>query len=159
MDKISNVTLVELTSPKFLKPYRVNFRQNKKDRSWECIQSHNSVVIIIFNVSRNVLVFVKQFRPPVFVSNAVKGRPITAGDTIDTGIHRGEDGVTLELCAGIMDKTEDLAVTAQEEVLEECGYQVPVDRLQRIVSFPRYSLELIVPGARWQFLASCSMFK
>ena len=136
MDNISDVTLHNLTSPQFVKPFRVNFRQNDKVRTWECIQCHDSVEIIIFNVTRSVLVFVKQFRAPVYVSGAVKGGDVTAGDRVDTDIHPGVRGVTLEQCAGIMDKSGDWSTTAQEEVLEECGYKVPVERLQRIVSYP-----------------------
>ena len=136
MDNISDVTLHNLTSPQFVKPFRANFRQNDKARTWECIQCHDSVEIIIFNVTRGVLIFVKQFRAPVYVSGAVKGGDVTAGDGVDADNHPGVKGVTLEQCAGIMDKSGDWATTAQEEVLEECGYKVPVDRLQRIVSYP-----------------------
>lgn len=38
-------------------------------------------------------------------------------------------GITLEFCAGIVDKSKSVAETAREEVLEECGYDVPVENL------------------------------
>jgi 8-oxo-dGTP pyrophosphatase MutT (NUDIX family) len=34
--------------------------------------------------------------------------------------------MTLELCAGIVDKSLSLVEIAQEEILEECGYKVMV---------------------------------
>ncbi|KAF1573294.1 UNVERIFIED_CONTAM: Uridine diphosphate glucose pyrophosphatase, partial [Eudyptes pachyrhynchus] len=45
-------------------------------------------------------------------------------------------GVTYELCAGIVDKPDlSLEEIACEEVLEECGYRVPVTDLRRITSY------------------------
>jgi len=43
--------------------------------------------------------------------------------------------MTVELCAGIVDKELTLAQIAQEEVEEECGYKVSVDSLEKITSF------------------------
>lgn len=36
--------------------------------------------------------------------------------------------ITMELCAGIVDKNISLADIAREELIEECGYNVPVER-------------------------------
>ena len=44
-------------------------------------------------------------------------------------------GVTYELCAGIIDKNMSLASLMKQEILEECGYDVPVENLQEITSF------------------------
>uniref|UniRef100_A0ACB8G6W2 Uncharacterized protein n=1 Tax=Sphaerodactylus townsendi TaxID=933632 RepID=A0ACB8G6W2_9SAUR len=45
-------------------------------------------------------------------------------------------GLTYELCAGIVDKPElSLKEIARQEVLEECGYDVPLDSLKRITSY------------------------
>lgn len=44
-------------------------------------------------------------------------------------------GITIELCAGIVDKEKPWNEIAREEVLEECGYDVPVDRLEEIITF------------------------
>ena len=43
-------------------------------------------------------------------------------------------GITYELCAGIVDKDLPLDVIAQEEVLEETGYQVSLEQLERVTS-------------------------
>jgi hypothetical protein len=53
-------------------------------------------------------VFVKQFRPPVFLTRICENldirKPLEPGD-IDVGNgSQGRLGVTLELCAGIVDK-------------------------------------------------------
>ena len=38
------------------------------------------------------------------------------------------------LCAGIVDKARSLAEIAREEVLEETGYDVPVESLEKIIT-------------------------
>ena len=54
---------------------------------------------------------------------------------IDNEKYPGRLGVTLELCPGIVDKQKPLAEIAQEEVLEECGYQVPLDNIGKVTSY------------------------
>lgn len=50
---------------------------------------------------------------------------------IDTSKYPPALGISLEFCAGIVDKSKSLVETAREEVLEECGYDVPIDKLQQ----------------------------
>ena len=61
---------------------------------------------------------------------------VSAGSSIDTALVKGEVGLTIELCAGIIDKDISLEEIAREEVREECGYLVPVERIKKIVTFP-----------------------
>ena len=61
---------------------------------------------------------------------------MSVGDQVDTEKYPGRLGLTLELCAGIVDKELSLEETAREEVREECGYLLPPGRLTRIVTFP-----------------------
>ena len=56
------------------------------------------------------------------------------GTTIDVAKYPVDSGVTYELCAGIVDKDLPLDAIAQEEVLEETGYSVPVAQLERVTS-------------------------
>ena len=44
------------------------------------------------------------------------------------------DGVTYELCAGIVDKDIALNLIMKQEVLEECGYDVPEEKFEKIFS-------------------------
>lgn len=41
----------------------------------------------------------------------------------------------MELCAGIVDKDKSWIEIAREEVLEECGYDVPVERIEEVLTF------------------------
>ena len=54
---------------------------------------------------------------------------------MDTDKYPGTLGLTLELCAGLIDKSHSAQETAQMELLEECGYKVPLNSLQRVTSF------------------------
>ena len=67
----------------------------------------------------------------VYAKNA---EAFTIGESVDTSKNSGHQGVTYELCAGIVDKDKDLAEIAKEEVLEECGYNVPLEKFERIFS-------------------------
>lgn len=44
-------------------------------------------------------------------------------------------GITHELCAGIVDKSKPLIEIAQEEIIEECGYDVPVERIETVMTY------------------------
>lgn len=56
-------------------------------------------------------------------------------ENIDLEKYPPKIGVTLELCAGIVDKNLSLVEIAREEVLEECGYDVPIDRIEEIMTY------------------------
>ena len=50
----------------------------------------------------------------------------------------GSLGFTYELCAGIVDKEASLEQIAKEEILEETGYDVPIDKLELITTYNSY---------------------
>ena len=56
-------------------------------------------------------------------------------DKIDTTEYPSSLGLTTELCAGIIDKDCSPQMTAQEEILEECGYSVPVEKIEKVTSY------------------------
>ncbi|XP_022246687.1 uridine diphosphate glucose pyrophosphatase-like isoform X2 [Limulus polyphemus] len=57
------------------------------------------------------------------------------GPTIDTSKYPPSEGITIELCAGIVDKDKCLEEIAKDEILEECGYDVPISSIKKITSF------------------------
>ena len=66
---------------------------------------------------------------------AAKIKAFTDGQSVDTSQHKGELGMTIELCAGIVDKDKDVAEIAQAEILEETGYKVPKENIRKVTSF------------------------
>jgi len=114
MDKIDSIT--ELKNPKYIKPIKLNYTHNNQKREWEAVISHDSVSILLWHVQRKAFVIVKQLRAPVLNTNK-------------------SNGMMHELCAGIVDKNTSLEQIAKEEILEECGYDIPVESLVKISSF------------------------
>jgi len=115
--KVENFTTTPLQNGKFVKPKYATFNLNGEDKSWEIVEASDSVAILIYNKDSDSFVCVKQFRPPVYVRD------------------KNTNGVTLELCAGILDKNISLEQTASEEILEECGFKVEPKELIKITSF------------------------
>nr|XP_045618549.1 uridine diphosphate glucose pyrophosphatase NUDT14-like [Procambarus clarkii] len=133
MDLIDEVSLQPLTTSQFVTPYRMTYRQNDVEKIWDLVSLHESVSIIIFNSDRKKIVLVRQFRPAVYYSGIApedRGR-----STVDTVKYPGIRGLTLEFCAGIVDKSKNLVEIAREEVLEECGYDVPVEKFEQVITY------------------------
>ncbi len=114
MDKIDSIT--ELKNPNFIKPMLINYTQKGVQKKWEAVISHDSVSILLWHREKDAFVIVKQLRPAVL--NMTK-----------------TDGHMHELCAGIIDKSVSDVQIAKEEILEECGFDVPVENLDYITTF------------------------
>uniref|UniRef100_A0A8D3E0T5 Uridine diphosphate glucose pyrophosphatase NUDT14 n=1 Tax=Scophthalmus maximus TaxID=52904 RepID=A0A8D3E0T5_SCOMX len=132
----------------------ISFLQNGTKKSWDFMQTHDSVSVLIFNTSSHCFVLVKQFRPAVYMcewerSKKQKPQPAekteeeASGGPVDLGGGGSSSqwppataGLTYELCAGLVDKPDlSLEEIARQEVLEECGYDVPASKLKRITSY------------------------
>ena len=113
---IKDFKTAPLTNTKFVHPVKISYNQNGKDKTWEAVKSFDSVAVLLYHEEKNAFLLVKQFRAPVFLNYK-------------------EHSFTYELCAGLVDKNKDLNVIAQEEIDEECGYKVPLKKIQKITSF------------------------
>ena len=114
-NEIKDFRLEPLIKPRFIYTSLAKYTQNGDKRSWEILKAHDSVAILIYDKDLDSFILVKQFRPAVYVNNSI--------------------GMSLELCAGIVDKDISLIQIAQEEVIEECGYAVPLENITKITSF------------------------
>lgn len=63
MEDLKDVYISPLPDSPYVKPFRFNYTQNGKEKTWDLLEVHDSVAIVVFNVTRKVMVFVKQFRP------------------------------------------------------------------------------------------------
>lgn len=69
MEQITEIRFGPLPADSpYVKPFRMHYVQNGKEKNWDLLKVHDSVSIIILNKTRNNLVFVKQFRPGEFRS-------------------------------------------------------------------------------------------
>ena len=134
MDDITAVSVESLTESPYLRPMRLRYQQSGGGKVWDLMRCHDSVAVIIFNTDSSKFIFVQQFRPAVYLAKVRP--PVSVGDQVDTETFPGGLGLTLELCAGIVDKDLSLEEIASQEVEEECGFLVSPDRLNKIVTFP-----------------------
>ena len=114
MSKITSTQA--LVNPKFIKPIQINYTLKGSKKVWEAVISHDSVSILLYHTQKKAFVIVKQLRAPVLNANK-------------------RDGMMHELCAGIVDKDTTKIQIAKEEILEECGYDIPTSSLKKITSF------------------------
>jgi len=117
MQKIEIKAKLPLEKGEFIQPYKLIYEQSGKQKSWEAIQSHNSVAILLYHKQKEAFVLVKQVRITTLLNNET------------------DDPYTYELCAGIVDKEKTLTQIAKEEILEECGYDVALADIQRVTSY------------------------
>ncbi|XP_065920370.1 uridine diphosphate glucose pyrophosphatase NUDT14-like [Dysidea avara] len=162
MEKIDCVSLEPCVDSKFVQPYRMRYKQNGQPRIWDCVKQHDSVAVLIFHKSRSEFVFVRQFRPVVYLAHnkdKIKNHPVfatplnvktksasstpqpaTANDQIpvedlSTIFTPSSTGLTHELCAGVVDSENSYEQITKEEILEECGYDVPLNCIEKITSY------------------------
>jgi UDP-sugar diphosphatase len=109
---IEDFKVEKLSNPKFIKSKLVRYKQNGIAKSWEVVEAHDSVAILIYHKEHESFILVKQFRPAVYMGNG--------------------NGLTVEMCAGIVDKDLSLVEIASEEITEECGYLTSVDKIIKI---------------------------
>lgn len=117
MNTITNIELNDIAQSDFVKLQRMTYTQSGQQKTWDIAAAHDSVAILIFNTDSKKFVVVKQFRPPVAVNR------------------EDNNGYTIEMCAGILDKNKSLEQTAVEEVFEETGYTVSTDSLIKIADY------------------------
>lgn len=134
MEDIKAVSVESLGESPYLKPMRLRYQQSGDGKVWDLMRCHDSVAVVIFNTDSSKFIFVQQFRPAVYLAQVRP--PVSVGDRVDTETFPGGLGLTLELCAGIVDKDLSLREIASQEVEEECGYRVAPERLSKIVTFP-----------------------
>ncbi len=112
---IEDFKLHPLTNPKYIHTHLATYKQDGVAKDWEVLDASDSVAVLIHHIEHDSFILVKQFRPAVYLKNNI--------------------GTTVELCAGIVDKDMSLEQIAKEEILEECGYDVPIENIEKITSF------------------------
>lgn len=114
---VKNIKITKLDKSDYIKPYKILYTQNSKELFWDCINTHDSVACVLYHKEFDSFIFVKQFRPSLWAYQSRNELTIC-------------DGISVELCAGIMDKGLSQEDTIKEEIIEECGYKV--DKVYKI---------------------------
>lgn len=113
MEKITNLKEEIFDCSDFVIPKRVSFNMGKNKIVWDYIKAHDCVSVIMYHKDKNALVFVKQFRPALYMHQI----------NDENNTKKDELGYTLELCSGIVDKKLSYEQIAIEECIEETGYK------------------------------------
>jgi UDP-sugar diphosphatase len=113
---IKDIRINRLDTTNYIEPVKIEYTQNGEPKSWEAVKSFDSVAILLYHTQKDAFLLVKQFRPPVYIND-------------ETHLF------TYELCAGIVDKNLSLEQIAKEEILEECGFDIPLKNIQKVTSF------------------------
>jgi UDP-sugar diphosphatase len=114
-NKIEEFKLNPLTNPEYIDVFLASYRQDGIEKDWEVVKAHDSVAILIYHKTEDAFVLVKQFRAAVYLND--------------------NRGLTIELCAGIIDKEIPLLEIAKEEIEEECGFSVASENIERVTAF------------------------
>jgi len=126
---LSDVRVEPFEPSPYVEPQTVRFNLKGAERSWAMIRSMNSVAVVLYHRELDSAVMVRQFRPPVWASAVAS--EATAGSDASLA-----QGFTFELCAGLMDKPGlSPKEVAREEILEECGYEVPLDGIEKVATY------------------------
>jgi len=103
---------------------------------WEMINGHDSVHALIINRETEEIIVVKQVRIP-FLVNKIK--EVTEQAKIaginDSTLQKRIDKITgevVECAAGLVDKNIPIDQIVKEEILEECGYDAPLEAIKAL---------------------------
>ncbi|RNA09248.1 GDP-mannose pyrophosphatase [Brachionus plicatilis] len=141
---IHSFEVSELTTSRYINPYRLQFRHNSQKRVWDGIISFPSVSCILYHTVRESVILVRQFRPVVYVNQLLESQASNQNDEtkvfnkingIDWSKAHPNEAFTYELCAGICDKNKSLEETIKEEIMEECGFDVDIKNVHKVRSF------------------------
>ena len=55
MEDISDVSTCELDKSAYVRPFRLKYKQDGRDKVWDCVLTHRAVFIIVYNTSRKKL--------------------------------------------------------------------------------------------------------
>ncbi|XP_023061559.1 uridine diphosphate glucose pyrophosphatase NUDT14 isoform X2 [Piliocolobus tephrosceles] len=142
MDRIEGASVGRCAASPYLRPLTLHYRQNGAQKSWDFMKTHDSVTVLLFNSSRRSLVLVKQFRPAVYAGEVERHFPGSLAAADQDGPRElqpalpGSAGVTVELCAGLVDQPGlSLEEVACKEAWEECGYHLAPSDLRRVATY------------------------
>lgn len=108
-DKLRNITYNTL-SKEWATLHRIDYDYKFEDGNWkrlsrESYDRGDGASILLYNKTKGNVILTKQFRMPAYVNNK-------------------DEGMSIEVCAGAIDKKEAPEVCIIREVEEEVGYKI-----------------------------------
>lgn len=108
-NKVKNI-IHKVLSKAWATLYEIKYDYQFKDGHWkqisrECYNRGNGTAILLYNPKKETVILTQQFRMPAYENDK-------------------EDGMSIEACAGAIDKNESPEKTIIREVEEEVGYKI-----------------------------------
>ncbi|GLI70761.1 hypothetical protein VaNZ11_015790 [Volvox africanus] len=110
----------------YIRPKSALYDFNGKERRWDVVESHASVGVVLYHRDLDAFLIVRQFRPAVYASL------LREAEAAGRSPPPFKSAFTYELCAGLIDKSKSNAEICQEEILEECGFSVPLEAIREV---------------------------
>lgn len=117
MNKITDVVIKPLNSAT-CKPFTMHYTQNGTKKSWDLLLVDDTVMVLVYNVSRKVLLFQKLFSPAVYYGNVPEEE---RKDRIDTEKYPPDLGLILQFCGTQVTNKGNLVEDAKKAVLDAFG--------------------------------------
>lgn len=138
MDKLRNISIASIQNSRWIRCNKVTYIEKDKDTINYIPQSHNSCAILVHNTERNVFVLVKQFRAAAYFNEigiTQSMDEILNPIVIDPLVYDPASGITLELCAGLIDhENKSIKEHAVMELFDELGLKVNADDCHPILT-------------------------
>ncbi|KJD32728.1 DNA mismatch repair protein MutT [Tamlana sedimentorum] len=108
-DKLRNIKK-NILANEWATLYRVDYDYKFENGDWRTLSREsydrgNGTGILLYNKAKKTVILTKQFRMPAYVNTPA-------------------DGMSIEVCAGALDKNEEPEVCIIREVEEEVGYKI-----------------------------------
>ena len=123
------INTIKNLSDDWYKLDKVNFDYQLKNNEWqnqnrECYDRGNGAAILLYNPHKKTVILIKQFRMPTYLNG-------------------NDDGMMIEVCAGLLDGDDPLTCI-KKETEEETGYKIstPV-KLFEVYTSPGAVTEII----------------
>ncbi len=140
LKKVTITSTAELEKAKFVPTQLVvaSVEGEKEPKYWEMIKGHDSVHAMIVDRQTEEVIIVKQVRIPMLATMIKEATEMAKKYGIsDEALEAKIESITgecYEACAGLVDKDADIDQIVKEEILEECGYDVPLESIELVKS-------------------------
>ena len=109
MNKLKNITHTTL-SKAWAKLDRIDYDYQFNNGEWkrlsrECYNRGDGAAILLYHPEKGTVILTKQFRMPIYENNK-------------------DEGMSIEVCAGAIDNSDDPLETILRETEEEVGYKI-----------------------------------
>jgi len=124
-----NIKDIEVLSQNWATLRKITYQYKKKDNTWEtqireAYDRGNGAAILLYNKDNKTIILTRQFRMPTFLNG-------------------NENGIMIEVCAGVLDQ-QNAEDCIRKEIEEETGYSIKdVHKIFEVYMLPGSVTEIV----------------